>query len=163
MVLVVAFSSCWVKVQFLFHLSCMGLVVLPDHEEQLFGQFQEILSCCFKKYTVNILPLLSFNWIYITYMLFHIFHIFILKRKESNGILGLKNKISAFLNYPYIFFVHISIQWIVIFLFLCRKFLNSKEISLLSVICVAKFLMLLFCFLTSFTVFPCSNLKFLFC
>lgn len=31
------------------------------------------------------------------------------------------------------------------------------------IICVAKFLMLLFCFLTSFTVFPCSNLKFLFC
>ena len=29
----------------------MGLVVLPDHEEQLFGQFQEILSGCFKKYT----------------------------------------------------------------------------------------------------------------
>lgn len=96
-----------------------------------------------KKYTVNILPLLSYRtsieYILVTYMLFHIFHIFILKRNESNGILGLKNKISAFLNCPYTSFVHISIWWIIIFFSLCRNFLNSKEISLSSVICIAKF------------------------
>lgn len=60
----------------------MGLVVLPDHEEKLFDQFQKILSHCFKNYMVNILSLLSYRTsiehILVTYIRFHVFHVFVL-------------------------------------------------------------------------------------